>query len=118
LAQVSQIKRLHAGARYSEGSIHAGTVYLAGQVAVGGGTTIESQAAEVLASIDQLLAEAGSSKSRILLAQIYLADMADYPGLNSVWDKWVGAAPPSRATVQAKLAKPEWKVEIVVTAAV
>ena len=115
---MSQIKRLHAGARYSEGSIHAGTVYLAGQVAVGGGTTIESQAAEVLASIDQLLAEAGSSKSRILLAQIYLADMADYPGLNSVWDKWVGAAPPSRATVQAKLAKPEWKVEIVVTAAV
>jgi enamine deaminase RidA (YjgF/YER057c/UK114 family) len=118
LAQVSEIKRLHAGARYSEGSIHAGTVYLAGQVAVGGGTTIESQAAEVLASIDKLLAEAGSSKSRILLAQIYLADMADYPGLNSVWDKWVGAVPPSRATVQAKLAKPEWKVEIVVTAAV
>ena len=115
---MSQIKRLHAGARYSEGTIHAGTVYLAGQVAVGGGTTIESQTAEVLASIDKLLAEAGSSKSRMLLAQIYLADMADYPGLNSVWDKWVGTSSPARATVQAKLAKPEWKVEIVVTAAV
>ena len=115
---MSEIKRLHAGARYSEGSIHAGVVYLAGQVAVGGGTTIESQAAEVLASIDKLLAEAGSNKSRILMAQIYLADMADYAGLNSVWDRWVGAAPPSRATVEAKLAKPEWKVEIVVTAAV
>ena len=114
---MSEIKRLHAGTRYSEASIHAGTVYLAGQVAVGGGTTIESQAAEVLASIDKLLAEAGSNKSRILMAQIYLADIADYPGLNAVWDRWVGTSPPSRATVQAKLAKPEWKVEIVVTAA-
>jgi enamine deaminase RidA (YjgF/YER057c/UK114 family) len=115
---VSEIKRLHAGARYSEASIHAGTVYLAGQVAVGGGTTIEAQTREVLASIDTLLAEAGSSKARILMAQIYLADMADYAGLNSVWDRWVGASTPARATVEAKLAKPEWKVEIVVTAAV
>jgi enamine deaminase RidA (YjgF/YER057c/UK114 family) len=115
--QVSDIKRLHAGARYSEASIHAGTVYLAGQVAVGAGTTIEAQAREVLASIDTLLAEAGSSKSRILMAQIYLADMADYAGLNAVWDRWIGASTPSRATVEAKLAKPEWKVEIVVTAA-
>ena len=114
---MSEIKRLHAGARYSEGSIHADTVYLAGQVAVGGGTTIEAQAREVLASIDALLAQAGSSKSRILMAQIYLADMADYGGLNAVWDQWVGTSPPSRATVEAKLAKPEWKLEIVVTAA-
>jgi enamine deaminase RidA (YjgF/YER057c/UK114 family) len=86
-------------------------------VAVGGGTTIEAQASEVLASIDKLLAEAGSSKSRILMAQIYLADMADFAGLNAVWDKWVAPSPPARATVAAKLAKPEWKVEIVVTAA-
>jgi enamine deaminase RidA (YjgF/YER057c/UK114 family) len=113
-----EIKRLHTAARYSEGSIHAGTVYLAGQVAVSGGTTIEAQATEVLASIDKLLAEAGSSKSRILMAQIYLADIADYAGLNSVWDKWVASSAPARATVEAKLAKPEWKVEIVVTAAV
>ena len=114
---MSEIKRLHAGARYSEASIHGGTVYLAGQVAVGGGATIESQATEVLASIDQLLAEAGTSKARILMAQIYLADIADYAGLNAVWDQWVGTSPPARATVQAQLAKPEWKVEIVVTAA-
>jgi len=114
---VSEIKRLHAGARYSEGSIHAGTVFLAGQVAVGGGDSIEAQTTEVLASIDKLLAEAGSSKARILTAQIYLADMADYAGLNAVWDQWVGTSPPSRATVEAKLARPEWKVEIVVTAA-
>ena len=115
---MSEIKRLHAGARYSEASLHAGTVYLAGQVAVGGGTTIEAQAGEVLASIERLLAEAGSSKSRILMAQVYLADMADYAGLNAVWDKWVGTSPPARATVEARLARPEWKVEIVVTAAV
>ena len=116
---MADIKRLHAAARYSEGSIHAGTVYLAGQVAVGGGTTIEAQTTEVLASIDKLLHEAGTSKSRILMAQIYLADIADYAGLNSVWDRWVDqASTPSRATVAARLAKPEWKVEIVVTAAV
>lgn len=114
---MSEIKRLHPGPRYSEASLHAGTVYLAGQVAVGGGATIEAQASEVLASIDQLLAQAGSHKTRILMAQIYLADMADYAGLNLVWDKWVGNSTPSRATVEAKLAKPEWKVEIVVTAA-
>ncbi len=116
---MSEIKRLHAGARYSEASIHASTVYLAGQVAVGGGMTIEAQTAEVLGSIDKLLAAAGSSKSWILMAQIYLADMADYAGLNSVWDQWVDkSSPPSRATVEAKLAKPEWTIEIVVTAAV
>jgi enamine deaminase RidA (YjgF/YER057c/UK114 family) len=116
---VSEIKRLQPAARYSEASLHDDTVYLAGQVAVGGGTTIEAQTAEVLASIDALLVQAGSSRSRILMAQIYLADMADYAGLNSVWDRWVDpASTPSRATVEARLAKPEWKVEIVVTAAV
>ena len=115
---MSDIKRLQPAVRYSEGSVHAGTVYLAGQVAVGGGTTIEAQTTEVLASIDALLAQAGSSKSRILMAQIYLADMADYAGLNAVCDRWVDkSSTPSRATVAARLAKPEWKVEIVVTAA-
>jgi enamine deaminase RidA (YjgF/YER057c/UK114 family) len=116
---VSQIKRVQPAARYSEASIYGATVYLAGQVAVGGGTTIEAQTTEVLASIDALLAQAGSGKSRILMAQVYLADMADYAGLNSVWDRWVDpTSTPSRATVEARLAKPEWKVEIVVTAAV
>ena len=117
LHELPELRRLQPGARYSEASIHAGTVYLAGQVAVGGGTTIEAQATEVLASIDQLLADAGTSKERILMAQIYLADMADYAGLNAVWDKWVAPSAPSRATVEARLAKPEWRVEIVVTAA-
>ena len=69
--------------------------------------------------IDALLARAGSDKSKILRAQIYIADLADFPGMNAAWDAWVvpGHTPP-RATVEAKLARPEWKVEIVVTAAV
>lgn len=113
---MSQIKRLHAGARYSECCIHAGTVYLAGQVA-SIAADIEGQTAEVLASIDRLLAEAGSSKSHILMAQIFLADMAEYAQMNAVWDAWVvPACAPSRATVQAQLARPEWKIEVVVVA--
>jgi enamine deaminase RidA (YjgF/YER057c/UK114 family) len=72
----------------------------------------------VLASIDALLARAGSHKSKVLMCQIYLADLADFAGMNAVWEAWVapGQAPP-RATVQAALARPGWKVEMVVTAA-
>jgi enamine deaminase RidA (YjgF/YER057c/UK114 family) len=73
----------------------------------------------VLAAIDALLARAGSDKSKILMAQIFIADMAEFAAMNAVWDAWVvpGHTPP-RATVQARLGKPEWKVEIVITAAV
>jgi enamine deaminase RidA (YjgF/YER057c/UK114 family) len=105
--------------RYSEAALHNGVVYLAGQVPE---TTLEqdigAQTAEVLAMIDRVLADCGSDKSRLLRVQIYLADLADYDGMNAVWDAWVvpGAAPP-RATVEAKLAKPSYRVEIVVTAA-
>ena len=73
----------------------------------------------MLAAIDELLARAGSDKSRILRAQIFLADIGEFTGMNAAWDAWVPAGnAPSRATVEAKLARPEWKVEIVVTAAV
>ena len=74
--------------------------------------------AQVLGMIDRLLAEAGSSKSRILMAQIFLADLADFPGMNRVWDAWVpqGNSPP-RATVQALLANPAFRIEVVITAA-
>jgi enamine deaminase RidA (YjgF/YER057c/UK114 family) len=114
---MSQIKRLHPSARYSEGSIHDHTVYLAGQVA-SDAADVKGQTAEVLSNIEQLLAEAGSSKSHILMAQIFLADMADYSRMNAVWDAWVvPECAPSRATVQAQLARPEWKIEIVITAA-
>jgi len=85
---------------------------------VGGAPDITGQTREVLAAIDALLAKAGTDKTKILRAQIYLADIADFPGMNAVWDTWVVAGhTPPRATVQAALAKPEWKVEIVVTAA-
>jgi len=112
------VQRFDVGARMSEMAVHNGVCYLAGQVAVGAAPTIEAQTREVLAAIDALLAQAGTDKTKILRAQIYLADIADFPGMNSVWDTWVVAGhTPPRATVQAALAKPEWKVEIVVTAA-
>ena len=113
------ITRLRPAARYSEASIHNGTVYLAGQVADDGSQDIRGQTTQVLAAIDRLLAEAGSDKSRILMAQIFLADLADFEGMNAVWDAWVSpGSAPCRATVQAPLARPAWRVEIVVTAAV
>jgi enamine deaminase RidA (YjgF/YER057c/UK114 family) len=113
------IKRLDAGARLSEASVFNGVCYLAGQVAGDATEDITGQTKQVLAAVEALLERAGSDKSKILMAQIFLADMKDYPGMNAVWDAWVVAGhAPSRATVEAKLAKPEWKVEIVVTAAV
>jgi enamine deaminase RidA (YjgF/YER057c/UK114 family) len=113
-----EIKRWYVGTRLSEMAIHNGTIYLAGQVAEDVTHNIEGQTREVLGHVDRLLNEAGSDKSRILMCQIFLADIKDIDGMNMVWDQWVaeGDAPP-RATVQAKLAKADWLVEIVVTAA-
>ena len=103
----------------SEACIHAGVAYLAGQVPETAGAGIEQQTAEVLKEIDALLAKAGSDKTRILRAQVYLADITDFDGMNRAWDAWVApGAAPARATVEARLADPGWKVEIVVTAAV
>jgi enamine deaminase RidA (YjgF/YER057c/UK114 family) len=112
------IQRFDVGARMSEMAVHGGSVHLAGQVAADGTAGIDGQTRQVLAQIDALLARAGSDKSRIVMAQIYLADIADVAAMNAVWDGWVvpGQTPP-RATVQARLARPEWKIEIVVTAA-
>lgn len=113
-----EIKRWYVGTRLSEMAIHNGTVYLAGQVADDVTHNIEGQTREVLGHIDRLLNEVGSDKTRILMCQIYLADIKDIVAMNTVWDQWVaeGDAPP-RATVEAKLAKPDWLVEMVVTAA-
>jgi len=110
--------RHHVGPRLSEIAVHNGTVYLAGQIAEDTTQDIAGQTREVLGHIDRLLAEANSDKSQLLSVQIYLADMADFPGMNAVWDAWVadGATPP-RATVEAKLANPACRVEIVVVAA-
>ncbi len=112
------IQRFDVGARMSEMAVHNGTVYLAGQVAEDATQDIGGQTRQVLACIDALLARAGSDKTRILMTQIFLADLSDFAGMNAVWDAWVapGHTPP-RATVQAALAKPEWKIEVVVTAA-
>jgi enamine deaminase RidA (YjgF/YER057c/UK114 family) len=113
------IKRFDVGARLSEMAVHNGVAYLAGQVADDATQDIRGQTKQVLAAVDALLQRAGTDKSRILMTQIFLADLADFGGMNEVWDAWVptGNAPP-RATVQAALAKKEWRVEIVVTAAV
>jgi len=113
------VQRFDVGPRMSEMAVHNGTVYLAGQVADDASQDIGGQTRQVLACVDALLAKAGSDKGRILMAQIFLADLNDFAGMNAVWAAWVpaGHAPP-RATVQSKLAKPGYRVEIVVTAAV
>ena len=113
------LRRFHVGDRLSEMTIFNGTVYLAGQVAADATQDIRGQTRQVLAAIDKLLAEAGTDNAHILMCQIFIKDLADFPAMNEVWEDWLppGDAPP-RATVQATLAKPEWRVEMVVTAAV
>ena len=115
---MSKIQRFDVGPRMSEMAVHNGVAYLAGQIAEDGSQDIAGQTRQVLAAIDALLARAGSDKGRILRAQVFLADLDDFAAMNAVWEAWVapGHTPP-RATVQAPLAKPEWKIEIVVTAA-
>lgn len=113
------VQRFDAGTRLSEMTVHNGVAYLAGQVAADGGKDIKGQTQEVLAAIDALLERAGTDKTKVLMAQIFIADLAEFPAMNEVWDAWVAPGhAPARATVQAKLARPEWKVEIVVTAAI
>ena len=115
---MTDLQRLHPSPRYSEATIFGGVVYLAGQVADDASAGAEAQTAQVLVAIDRLLAEAGSDKSRILMAQVFLADIADFAAMNAAWDVWVSrSSPPPRATVEARLAKPAWRVEIVVSAA-
>ena len=111
------IIRLKPGARMSEAVIHGDTIYLAGQVGEPG-DDIVAQTTTILSEIDRLLAATGSRKSKILMATIWLADITDFAAMNSVWDAWVDKAnPPARATSEAKLAAPEYLVEIVITAA-
>ena len=113
------IQRFDTGPRMSEMTVHNGVAYLAGQVAEDASADILGQTEQVLAAIDALLAQAKTDKRNILRAEIFLADMADFAGMNEAWDKWVPeGATPARATVQAKLARANCKIEIVVTAAV
>lgn len=111
------ITRIEPGARMSEAVIHGDTIYLAGQVGEPGDDVV-AQTKTVLAEIDALLARAGSDKSKILMATIWLADIDDFEAMNSVWDAWVDqASPPARATCEGRLATPDYKVEIIVVAA-
>ncbi len=115
---MASITRYHVGPRLSETAVHNGTIYLAGQVPDDTSADIRGQTAQVLAMVDRLLAEAGSDKTRILMTQIFLADIADISAMNEVWDAWIPAGhTPPRATVQAKMANAAYKIEIVVTAA-
>ncbi|KGU57359.1 aminoacrylate peracid reductase [Xanthomonas phaseoli pv. phaseoli] len=112
------LQRFDAGPRMSEMTVHAGVCYLAGQIAEDASQDITGQTRQVLGEIDKLLALAASDKTKILRAEIFLADIADFDGMNAAWDQWVPHGfTPARATVEARLARPEWKVEIVVTAA-
>jgi enamine deaminase RidA (YjgF/YER057c/UK114 family) len=112
------IQRFDTGPRMSEMCVYGGVAYLAGQVADDPSQDITGQTTQVLAQIDALLAAAGTDKTRILRAQIFIADFADFAAMNAVWDRWVVPGhTPARATVQAALADPAWKIEIVVTAA-
>ena len=111
------ITRIDAGPRMSQAVIHGETVYLAGQVGAPG-ESVTAQTEAVLAQIEDLLARTGSDKSKLLSAIIWLADMADFGEMNAVWDAWIGGQDaPTRATGEAKLATPDYKVEIIITAA-
>jgi enamine deaminase RidA (YjgF/YER057c/UK114 family) len=114
------IKRLHTGPRMSQAVIYNGVIYLAGQVAARApGASVAEQTKDILARIDELLKEAGSDKSKILSATIWLTDMATFAEMNGVWEKWVVAgATPARATVETEqLAGSEFKIEIAIVAA-
>jgi enamine deaminase RidA (YjgF/YER057c/UK114 family) len=110
--------------RHKPGRIHSqavtwnGTVYLAGQVSSSGAPSVTEQTREILTKIDDLLAAVGSERSRILTANVFLADIASWAEMNAVWEEWVDREnPPARATVEGRLARPELLVEIVVIAA-
>ncbi|MFN3970670.1 MAG: RidA family protein [Gemmobacter sp.] len=111
------IRRLGTGPRMSEGVCFNGIIWVAGQVGTAG-DPVADQTRQCLAEVDRILANAGTDKTRILSAQIWLADMGDFPAMNAVWDAWVPAGhTPARATGEAKLAAPGYLVEVIVTAA-
>jgi enamine deaminase RidA (YjgF/YER057c/UK114 family) len=111
------IRRLHPGNRMSQVVVHGDTIYLAGQVADNPVPSVAGQTRQILAKIDALLKDVGSDKSKILSANIWLADIGRFDEMNEIWDAWVlpGSAP-ARATVQAALARPANLVEIMIVA--
>ena len=116
---MSNITRTNVGKRLSDMAVYNGVAYLAGQVADDATQDITGQTTQILHTIDKLLAAAGTDKTRLLMVQIIVANMKEFDDMNKAWDAWVpaGSTPP-RATIEARLASPDYKVEIVVTAAV
>ena len=113
------IQRINVGPRLSDVAVYNKVAYFGGQVPDDADQDIRGQTVQVLAEIDRLLAQVGSDKSRILQCQIFLTDIANIGAMNEVWDAWIprGNTPP-RATIEAKLANPKWKIEILLSAAV
>ena len=113
------VKRINAGPRMSQGVVHGNTVYLAGLTADDPSQDVKGQTQQILDKIDRLLKEAGTDKSKLLSANIWLTDIKTWADMNTVWDKWVSPGnTPARATVEAKLAAEGLKVEIMVQAAI
>lgn len=111
------IRRIGTTRRFSDAVVHNGTAYIV-EVPANLDADIAAQTENLLASVERLLAQAGSDKTRLLQATVYLADMADYEAMNAVWDAWIPAGTaPVRACVQARLANPGYRVEIVLSAA-
>lgn len=114
----SSVLYLNPEPRYSDAAIHGGVVYLAGQVPTDTQADIAGQTRQVLDQIEALLTQAGSHRGRILMAQVIVKDIADVPAMNAVWEAWFqGVTAPPRATFQAPLVHPDWKIEVIVTAA-
>ncbi|MDH5353721.1 MAG: RidA family protein [Gammaproteobacteria bacterium] len=112
------ISRHHSNQRMSQMVIHGDTVYLAGQVANDATADIKTQTQQVLDKIDTLLAEAGSDKSKILSAQVWVANIGHFAAMNEIWDDWVAEGnAPARACIEARLASPDLLVEVGIIAA-
>jgi enamine deaminase RidA (YjgF/YER057c/UK114 family) len=112
------IKRISPGPRLSQAVVHGDTVYVAGQVAADTSADAAGQTRQILNQIEALLGQGGSDKSKILWANVWLADMGDYAAMNGEWESWIPKGQtPARATVEAKLAMPQFKVEIACVAA-
>jgi enamine deaminase RidA (YjgF/YER057c/UK114 family) len=114
-----KVRRIRPGRRMSQAVIHGNTVYLSGLTADPPSGSAREQTARILEQIDQLLKEAGADKSRLLLANVWLSDIRYFDEMNEAWEAWIAKdCAPVRATVEAKLAGPEYLVEIMVQAAI
>jgi len=118
MPSTSPVRYLNPEPRYSDAAIHGNVVWLAGQVPTDTSADMAGQTRQVLDQIDALLVQAGSHRSRILMAQVIVRDITEVPAMNAVWEAWFeGVTAPPRATFQAPLVNPAWRIEVIVTAA-